>query len=120
MPSKLENIKASAAGDKITVKYTVHGLNFNQSLNISLYYSTDKGQTFTGPVTAVTGDVGKDIRNGNHQITWDALKEVPFTKQDLVFDVRGELVEAKNRKIIVCVLCWQHHNLHGFARRHDW
>ena len=95
---QIDNIVASSAGDKITVKYTVHGLNFNQSLNISLYYSTDKGQTFTGPVTAVTGDVGKDIRNGNHQITWDALKEVPFTKQDLVFDVRGELVEQKIEK----------------------
>ena len=78
--------------------YTVHGLKFNQSLNISLYYSTDKGQSFTGPVTAVIGDASKDIRNGNHQIIWDALKEVPFTQQDLVFDVRGELIEEKIEK----------------------
>ncbi len=95
---EIKNIKASSAADKITVSYTVSGLSFNQTLNISLYYSTDKGQTFTGPVTAVTGDIGKDIRNGNHQITWDALKEVPFTKQDLVFDVRGELMEEKIEK----------------------
>jgi hypothetical protein len=95
---QIQDIKASSAGDKITVKYVIHGLKFNQSLDISLYYSSDKGLTFTGPVTAVTGDVGKDIRNGNHQIIWDALKEVPFTKQDLVFDVRGELVEEKIEK----------------------
>jgi hypothetical protein len=95
---QIQDIEASAAGDKITVKYVIHGLKFNQSLNISLFYSTDKGLTFTGPVTAVTGDTGKDIRNGNHQIIWDALKEVPFTKQDLVFDVRGELVEEKIEK----------------------
>jgi len=95
---EIKNIKATAAADQITVSYTVSGLKFNQSLNISLYYSTDKGQTFTGPVTAVIGDVGKDIRNGNHQIIWDALKEVPFTQQDLVFDVRGELVEQKIEK----------------------
>ncbi len=95
---EIKNIEAFAAGDQITVKYVIHGLKFNQSLDISLYYSTDSGHTFTGPVTAVTGDVGKDIRNGNHQITWDALKEVPFTKQDLIFDVHGELVEQKIEK----------------------
>jgi hypothetical protein len=95
---QIQDIKATAAADQITVSYTVSGLKFNQSLNISLYYSTDKGLTFTGPVTALTGDFDKDIRNGNHQIFWDALKEVPFTKQDLVFDVRGELIEEKIEK----------------------
>jgi hypothetical protein len=95
---EIKDIEATSAGDQITINYVVRGLKFNQSLNTSLYYSTDKGQTFTGPVKAVTGDVGNDIRNGNHQITWDALKEVPFTKQDLVFDVRGELIEQKIEK----------------------
>jgi hypothetical protein len=95
---EIKNIEASVTGDQITVKYEVRGLKFNESLNISLYYSSDKGQTFTGPVTAVSGNIGKDIRNGNHQIIWDALKEVPFTKQDLVFDVRGELLEQKIEK----------------------
>lgn len=95
---EIKNIAGSATGDKITVIYAIHGLKFNQSLNISLYYSTDKGQNFLGPVNAVTGDVGKDIRNGNHEIIWDALKEVPFTKENLVFDVRGELNEEKIEK----------------------
>lgn len=97
---EIKNITAVSAGDKITVKYSVHGLNFNQSLDISLYYSSDKGLTFEGPVMAATGNIGKNIRNGNHEIIWDALKELPFTKGDLVFDIRGELVEEKIKRSI--------------------
>jgi hypothetical protein len=95
---EIKNINAAATGDKITVSYTVSGLKFNQSFNISLYYSTDKGKTFTGPVVSGTGDIGKDIKNGSHLIIWDALKEIDFLEKDFIFDIRGELVEEKIEK----------------------
>jgi hypothetical protein len=95
---EIKNINAAATGDKITVSYTVSGLKFNQSFDINLYYSTDKGKTFTGPVTSETGDIGKGINNGSHLITWDALKEIDFLEKELIFDVRGELVVEKIEK----------------------
>ena len=38
----------------------------------------------------VTGDAGKDVKRGSCTIIWDAMKEMPFTIESLVFDVRGE------------------------------
>jgi hypothetical protein len=85
-------------GDQIEVKYFVQGLKFNKSFNVSLYYSIDKGQNYVGPLMFVSGDAGSGIKNGMHAITWDALKEIDFLEKDLIFDVRGGLVEQKIEK----------------------
>lgn len=92
---QVTNINAHVTEDnKIVVEYTISGAKFNQSFNISLFVSTDEGQTYEGPLTQVTGNVGKGITGGKHTIIWDFLNEMPITDEDLVFDVRAEVIET--------------------------
>ncbi len=71
---------------------------FYQEFNVSLYVSRDNGQTFEGPLTSVTGDVGKVKTKGIKTIIWDAMKEMPFVSETLVFDVRAEITRNRPRK----------------------
>ena len=70
---KLENLKAEVTGEKIIVTYDITGSQPDDSYNISLYSSQDK---YAAPLTRVTGDVGKKIKEGkNKKIEWDAPSE---------------------------------------------
>ena len=89
---KVSNIEATVSEDKILISYSVKGLKFNESLNVSLYVSRDGGSTYQGPLKEVSGDIGDGIKEGNHKIYWDALKEMPFTDEELIFDVRSEKI----------------------------
>ena len=87
---KLENLKAEVAGEKIIVTYDITGSHPDDSYNISLYSSQDK---YTAPLTLVTGDVGKKIKEGkNKRIEWDAPSEFNGIKGTLLFEVHAELV----------------------------
>jgi len=91
----ISNVEAKVAGDKILISYSVIGLKLNESLNISLYVSRDGGITFQGPLKEVSGDIGEGIKNGSHEIYWDALKEMPFTDEVLIFDVLADKIKDK-------------------------
>jgi hypothetical protein len=87
---KLENLKAEVAGDKIIITYDITGSQPDDSYNISLYSSQDK---YASPLTQVTGDVGKKIKEGkNKRIEWDAPSEFNGVKGTLLFEVHAELV----------------------------
>ena len=87
---KLENLKAEVAGEKIIITYDIAGSQPDDSYNISLYSSQDK---YTAPLTRVTGDVGKKIKEGkNKRIEWDAPSEFNGIKGTLLFEVHAELV----------------------------
>jgi hypothetical protein len=94
----ITSIRSRLAGDKIVVGYNITGAKFYQEFNVSLYVSRDNGQTWQGPLQEVSGDVGKGIKGGAHSITWDMLKELPMTNEELVFDVRAETVEKELEK----------------------
>lgn len=94
----INKVQAVDEGRFIKVSYVVSGLKFNESLITSLYISTDGGNTYLGPMKEVTGQTGKGIRNGYHEIFWDARKELPFAEAELVFDVRGVLEVEVIRK----------------------
>jgi len=90
------------ANNEVMVPYSVSGLTFNQSLNISLYVSKDDDKKWFGPLKEVSGDIGSGIRNGNHTIIWSAMKEMPFTDEVLMFEVQPNLeVETIKREIFV-------------------
>jgi hypothetical protein len=84
--------------NKIEVSYEISGTKFNQKFNVSLYVSTDNGKTFKGPLKEVSGDIGKDIKKGKRMIVWDVLKEMPFTEETLIFDVRVETIDKPIKK----------------------
>jgi hypothetical protein len=92
---QVKNIEPEREGNKIIVKYTISGAKFNQKFDVSLYVSRDGGQTFKGPLEAVSGDVGEGIREGEHRIVWDVFKDVHSLEGDVVFDVKARVIEEK-------------------------
>ncbi len=93
------NIKAWVTSDnKIAVEYHITGAKFYQNFNVSLFVSLDDGATWQGPLTEVAGDIGKNIEKGKHVIYWDFLNEIPIVNENVIFDVRAEIIESKVRK----------------------
>lgn len=90
----VQDVSSNVSNGKIEVNYTLTG-RFYQTFSVSLFVSRDGGKSFTGPLTEVKGDVGKDIRRGNHSIQWDVMKEAPMVEESLVFDVRAEITNEK-------------------------
>jgi len=91
----ISSVKSTVQVDKVLIQYELSGGHSTDYFSISLYVSRDGGKTFEGPLKEVTGDIGRDIRKGTHSIVWDALKEIPFTEESMVFDVRGERQPVK-------------------------
>jgi len=92
---KVTNIIAKVTGDnKIAIEYQLSGKKFNQSFNVSLFVSKDDGKTFEGPMKEVSVDIGEVDKSGKHEIIWNFLDEMPITDEDLVFDVRAEVIET--------------------------
>ena len=91
----ISNIRTIQSGNDIIINYSISGARFNQSFNVSVYVSRDGGQTFQGPLSAVIGDVGKNITSGNKKITWEVFREVADLEGDIVFDVRAEVIEEE-------------------------
>ena len=100
-------IKPKLKGDKLVVEYNITGAKFYQEFNVYLYVSRDQGKTFEGPLKEVSGDVGKGIGSGSHSITWEVMKEMPFSNEELVFDVRCATHRQASKKIILCAICGQ-------------
>lgn len=95
---RIENVRFTTAGNNIEIYYTVAGLKFNQTLNTSIYASTDGGVSFQGPLKYVTGEFGPGMVNGQHKVIWEATKEIPLDNITLLFDVRAEVVETPVKK----------------------
>lgn len=89
----IENVQSKLSENKVIVTYDISGGRFFNYYQISLFVSRDNGKTFIGPLREVTGDVGENIRRGSHQIIWEAMKELPFTDDSFVFDVRAEVLK---------------------------
>jgi formylglycine-generating enzyme required for sulfatase activity len=86
----ITNITASQSGKKIVVNYTLNGKEGISAYEIKLYLSTDGGSTWQGPLTAVSGAVGKAQTAGTGKsITWDVLKEPGFTQ------LKGDNIQFK-------------------------
>jgi hypothetical protein len=94
---EVSNVKSRSLNDKIEITYLLSGVSFDQDVTVSLYISQDNGKPFQGPLKEVSGNIGKGIRNGQQTIIWDALKEMPFYQEDLVFEVRTK-VEPVSKK----------------------
>ena len=65
------NTDCRQEGNKIVVTY-----NLDKPSDIELWYSTDGGRNYKGPLKKVSGDVGKNVHSGYNSIVWDVLEEV--------------------------------------------
>lgn len=84
--------------DKMAIDYNIAGAKFYQTFNVSIYVSLDNGAYWQGPLMEVNGDVGKGISKGSKTIIWDFLKEIPITDEEVIFDVRVEVVDKPIQK----------------------
>jgi formylglycine-generating enzyme required for sulfatase activity len=67
---KVTNVYATQDGNDILVSYT---LETGSQCEVSLFFSSDSGVTWQGPLSDCTGDVGKNISGGQKQIKWNVL-----------------------------------------------
>ena len=76
----VKNIRASFSDTAVYVFYDLEKL-----ADIELYVSLDNGQSFTGPLKNVSGNIGKNQEQGNGKIiVWDAHKEFGDFESDQV------------------------------------
>ena len=66
----VQNVYATQSGNDILVNYT---LETSSQCEVSLFFSSDSGVTWQGPLTDCTGDLGKNISGGQKQIKWNVL-----------------------------------------------
>ena len=98
------NIGPRVVDDKIRLIYTISGLKYFQVVTaVKVFVSIDGGEE-VGPLTELEGNTSEGIKNGKHTITWDVLKEVPFTDEDLVFDIRLTVDEKDRSKSFFVML----------------
>ncbi len=91
------NINANVIDDKIQVNFNINGVKYYQEVTtVKVFVSMDGGE-FKGPLKEISSDDSGTLKNGKHSVVWDALKEIPFTDEDIVFDVRL-IVNDKDRR----------------------
>ncbi|MDT8394741.1 MAG: hypothetical protein RQ761_12930 [Bacteroidales bacterium] len=95
----IQDVRAETENNKVVVHYNLTGGKFYHHYTIRLYASIDGGDSFQGPLKEVSGDVGANIRKGQHSIRWDAMKEMPVVDKGYVFDVRAEVFEDDMKKL---------------------
>lgn len=90
---QIENVRFEQVGPLIYVHYDITGATSGQTFNISIYGSSDNGQTYDLPIKSVTGDVGLDIIAGQHKrIVWNAVKDIEKLKGDyFVFKIKAKV-----------------------------
>jgi uncharacterized protein (TIGR02145 family) len=84
----ITNVNARQSGNSIVVSYD---LNSNDYSTIRLFISEDGGETFQGPLSSVSGDVGGKIEGGSKEIIWDVLSDRKLLMgSNLVFRIQNE------------------------------
>ena len=87
----IENLDFVQEGKNIRITYDLIGSEENQLFDVSVYYSSDGGKTWYGPLREIVGHVGSNQTAGNNlSITWDVLAE----KKSLVGEVQFK-IEAR-------------------------
>ena len=72
----ITNVRARQEDKKIIISYDIIGDKEGVLYQVNLFVSEDGGNSWKGPMTAVTGDAGNGIKDGiSKQITWDVLNE---------------------------------------------
>lgn len=85
---KVSNITFHQEQSNIIVSYD---LDTKTPCKVSLYFSTNGGNTWQGPLTKVSGDVGNKVYSGSYNINWTVLEEFEELRGDkIMFQVRTE------------------------------
>ena len=70
--TRIENVTFKQIGNNITVNYDLY---CNGSFDAQLFYSTNNGVSWHGPLNSITGDVHNVKQGHEKSIIWDVLKD---------------------------------------------
>lgn len=72
----IENIKVNQAGKKIIIDYDLIEGSQGQQFTVKLFITENGGYSWSGPLTAITGDAGLGIKAGtSKRMIWDVQNE---------------------------------------------
>ena len=101
----VKSIEARAEDNKIKIDFDIVGLKYYQNINnIDVFVKKAGDANFEGPMEFVSGDTTSGLRNGEHTIYWDALKEMSIAEDQLVFDVRVSVSEDNRTRDMMIML----------------
>ncbi|OFX89948.1 MAG: hypothetical protein A2W99_08705 [Bacteroidetes bacterium GWF2_33_16] len=86
--TKIENVTFMQVGNNIVVTYDLY---CNGSFDAQLFYSTNKGVSWNGPLISLSGDVNNVGQGTGKSITWNVLKDQNWLISDnLIIKVSEE------------------------------
>ena len=88
---EVTNVRISQDGTSIVVLYDLEGKNDRYDVN--LFYTTDDGKTWQGPLKNVTGDVAAQLAGKNKKAIWNAIAEKGFIEGTIQFKLYAEPVK---------------------------
>lgn len=87
---EIKNIRVTQEGNRVNVLYDLAGKG--QTFKVELFYSTNDGQNWQGPLKGASGDAGTNVQPGNNkQIIWDVQSEPGLKEGFLQFKVIAEV-----------------------------
>ena len=99
---EISNVTFQQVGKTIEVSYDLSGTKIG---TIQLFYSTNDGKSYNGPLKAVSGAVGKNQNSGTaKKIIWDVLEEGIEITGNVKFKVKyksgkyGSLTDTRDGK----------------------
>ncbi len=105
---KVSNVNSLQDQNTIIITYR---LETTQPCKINLYLSQDDGLSWKGPLKQVKGDVGDNITNGDHSISWMVLDEIVELKGS---NIRFKVTPVNNNSLFAVKIgtqYWQAKNL---------
>ena len=83
-------VRFEQVDNKIQITYNLTGNSRYNSYNVEVFYSTNNGKQWIGPLKNVSGSVGKYIIPGNKKtIIWDVLEETNHISGNIIFKVEA-------------------------------
>jgi hypothetical protein len=96
---EVRNLRVAQTGNRVNVLYDLAGKG--KALKISLYYTTDDGQTWQGPLKNISGDINNiNVPSSDNRIVWDALSEKGEITGELQFKVAAQFVASVIEPIV--------------------
>jgi hypothetical protein len=100
---RIENVHPAIESDQIYIYYDLLGIPTDQSVLITVFMSTDGGETYGEPLKSVTGDVGLVTGPGKERtIIWDVFSDLnELVSVDVKFKVKANLLDSDNNRMSV-------------------
>jgi hypothetical protein len=91
---EVKNIRVNQSGNRVNILYDLLGTG--KAVKVDLFYTTDDGQTWKGPLRNLNGDIIDVISPAtDKRIVWDALTEIGEIKGNIQFQITVDFEKMK-------------------------